>query len=90
MVLTENGDVVTCCQLPKDRQEFLCGNILDDPLADILERRQKMPVCEDCVGTGLASYINGSIKVPASYRRGLRQTVLFVERKLRRIFSGRW
>ena len=74
----------------KDRPEFLCGNILNDTLADILERRQKMPVCEDCVGTGLASYIASSIKVPASYRRGLRQTVLLFERKLRRVFSGRW
>jgi MoaA/NifB/PqqE/SkfB family radical SAM enzyme len=90
LVLTENGDVVACCQLPKDRPEFLCGNILNDTLTDILKRRQEMPVCEDCIRTGLASYINRSIKVPASYRRGLRQTVLFVERKLLRIFSGRW
>jgi len=90
LVLTENGDVVTCCQLPKDRPEFLCGNILDDSLADILKRRQEMPVCEDCVRTGLASYIAGSIKVPASYRRGLRQTVLIIEGKLRRLISGRW
>jgi len=90
LVLAENGDVVTCCQLPKDRPEFLCGNILYDSLADILKRRHEMPVCEDCVGTGLASYIAGSIKAPASYRRGLRQTVLFIEQKLRRIFSGRW
>ena len=90
LVLTENGDVVTCCQLPKDRPEFQCGNILDDPLEDILERRRKMPVCEDCVGTGLAAYINSSIKAPASYRRDLGQTVLIIERKLRRIFSGRW
>jgi len=49
-----------------------------------------MPVCEDCVGTGLASYIASSIKAPASYRRDLRQTVLFVEHILRRIFSRRW
>ncbi len=90
LVLTENGDVVTCCQLPKDRPEFLCGNILADPLSEILKRRQQMPVCEGCVETGLASYIAGSIKVPVTYRRGLRQTALGIAGKLHRIFSWRW
>jgi hypothetical protein len=84
------GSRVTSGQLPNDRPESLCGNIPEDTLADILKRRQEMPVCADCVGTGLPSYIAGSIKAPASYGRGLRQTVLFIEGKLRRIYSGRW
>ena len=89
LVLAENADVVACCQLPKDRPEFLCGNILRDGLADILKRRQEMPVCRDCVRTGLAPYINSSIKTPASYRKGYQQSLIFIMRKLRRILSGR-
>jgi len=89
LVLTENADVVACCQLPKDRPEFLCGNMIRDDLADILKRRRELPVCRDCIRTGLASYINRSIRTPALYRKGLRQSLLLLERKLRRISRGR-
>jgi len=88
LVLTENADVVACCQLPKDRPEYLCGNVMRDDLSDILNRRQEMPVCRDCIRTGLASYINSSIKTPASYRKGILQSLLFIRQKLRRVLAG--
>jgi hypothetical protein len=89
LVLTENADVVACCQLPKDRPEFLCGNVFREDLSRILDRRKEMPVCRDCIRTGMAFYINNSIKAPASYRKGLRQTLLIAARKIRRVFPGR-
>jgi hypothetical protein len=89
LVLTENADVVACCQLPKDRPEHLCGNVIHDDLAGILERRQANPLCRECIRSGLASYINGSIKAPPSYRKGVRQSLLFLRRYLRRMFPGR-
>lgn len=88
LVLTEHADVVLCCQLPKDRPEFHCGNILQEGLADILERRQEMPVCRDCLRSGLAFYVNQSIRTPAFYRKGLRQTLLFLRHRLRRALPG--
>lgn len=89
LILTENADVVACCQLPKDRPEFLCGNVLQEDLSSLLERRRETPVCRECIRTGLASYINSSIRPPASYRKGIRQSFLFLRQKLRRALTGR-
>lgn len=89
LVLTENADVIACCQLPKDRPDFLCGNVIQDDLSSILNRRQEMPVCGDCIRTGLASYINSSIKTPEHYKKGIIQSLLFIRQKLLRVLPGR-
>jgi hypothetical protein len=57
-------------------------------MADILRRRQGMPICRDCIRSGPAIDINLSIRTPAFYRKGLRQALPSLRHKLQRAFPG--
>lgn len=85
LIITENADVVVCCQLPKHGADFLCGNILSEGIDDVLKKKEKMRVCESCIRTGLAYYLNNSLAVPAFYKRSLHQYFLLLKRKTRRM-----
>lgn len=76
LIIAENGDIVACCQLPKHKPEFLCGNVIVDDARQIFQSRRSMSVCNDCIRSGLAYYINTSIVQPDGYRFSLKQRYL--------------
>lgn len=86
LIITEDADVLVCCQLPKHGADFSCGNIIREGINDVLRRKEKMRVCESCIRTGLAYYLNNSLAVPAFYRRSLRQYILLLKSKSQRLF----
>jgi MoaA/NifB/PqqE/SkfB family radical SAM enzyme len=64
LVIDEVGNVDGCCQLPKNNQEYICGNILKDDWEKILMKKVAMPVCSDCLKSGLAYYLNNYTATP--------------------------
>lgn len=84
MIITENGDVPVCCQTPKSDPDFTCGNILSDEVGKIVERKENMRVCGNCIQSGLAFYINSSLRVPEFYRRSAWQYYLLFRSKFLR------
>jgi len=67
LVINENADVVTCCQLPPHESEYLCGNVCKDPVDRIIEQKEQRPVCKGCINSGLAYYLNNSLVTPEWY-----------------------
>lgn len=88
LVVTESGDVMACCQHPKGRAELVCGNILMDDIAGIMERRESLPVCRGCIASGLAGYINGSIRAPGFYRGGWSQRFIRMKGRIGKLVSA--
>ena len=85
LVIDENGDVATCCQIPKDHKDYSCGNILEHDIREIFRKRKDSQVCRHCIDSGLAFYLNNSIAQPDFYRRGYRQNFLILKERLRRV-----
>lgn len=85
LIISENADVMACCQLPKDRPEFICGNILEDSIDSIINRKRNLPVCNECIKLGLAYYINHSLVTPHEHKKSLNQLGLSVKRKIRKL-----
>ncbi|KAF0146419.1 MAG: hypothetical protein FD156_87 [Nitrospirae bacterium] len=85
LIITEDADVLVCCQLPKHGADFSCGNILSEGIDDVLKRKNKMHVCENCSRSGLAYYINNSLSEPTFYKRSLYQYFLLLKSKIQRL-----
>lgn len=83
--IDENSNLVTCCQLPQNHEDYPCGNILTDDLNEIFKKRQNRQVCKKCLGSGLAYYINNALATPDFYRRGLRQKFLVLRNIVKKI-----
>jgi MoaA/NifB/PqqE/SkfB family radical SAM enzyme len=64
LVIDENANVSCCCQLPLTDKDFLCGNILTDDWDTILRKKTAMPVCTNCLKSGLSYYIHNSLISP--------------------------
>jgi MoaA/NifB/PqqE/SkfB family radical SAM enzyme len=88
LIITENADVLVCCQLPKHGADFSCGNIISEGIDDVLKKKEKMRVCESCIRTGLAYYLNTSLAVPTFYKRSLFQHFLLLKSKIRRLIRS--
>lgn len=63
LVLDENANVCICCQTPKD-DNFLCGNLLEGNIEEILQRRRTSAVCQDCIKSKMAFIFNNSLYSP--------------------------
>ena len=87
LIITENADVMACCQLPKERAEFSCGNILTDTIDSILRKKRSVPVCKECTELGLAYYINHSLITPPEHKKSLTQRTFSLKRKIRKILQ---
>ena len=89
LVITEEAEVLGCCQLPKGNPEYSCGNLLRDGFEDIMARKERLPICEGCLRSGLAWYINHSLSEPTGYRRSLLQRLIRLGGRARRLGAGK-
>ena len=85
LTIDESANLVVCCQLARDHEEYRVGNILTDDIDTILKKRESCNVCRDCIRTGLAFYINQSLKSPEMYRPSMNQRIIFLRHVLKRI-----
>jgi wyosine [tRNA(Phe)-imidazoG37] synthetase (radical SAM superfamily) len=67
LVLDEESNVLTCCQVPKYDNRYIVGNVLKDPIDEIMKKKRVCAVCKECVGSGLAYYLNTSLACPEFY-----------------------
>lgn len=67
LVLDEESNVLTCCQVPKYENKYIVGNVLKDTIDEIMARKKECAVCKECVGSGLAYYLNTSLACPEFY-----------------------
>ncbi|MFC1621053.1 radical SAM protein [Candidatus Omnitrophota bacterium] len=81
LIIDEEGDVATCCQIARDHKEYSCGNILKEDIDRIFEKRKNRQVCRECIDSGLAFYLNSSIAPPDFYRRGMKQNFIALKHK---------
>ncbi|MBI5382478.1 MAG: hypothetical protein HZA31_11310 [Opitutae bacterium] len=87
LVLDENGRIVTCCQIARDHPDFACGSALHDDIPALLRRRTRQPVCAECIGSGLAHYLNTALRRPDFYRPSLRQRIMHLKTRLQRVLK---
>jgi len=52
--IDEYGNVGTCCQIPANHPDYLCGNLFKDELQDILKKKFSRPFCTTCKDYGMA------------------------------------
>lgn len=83
--IDETGHIVTCCQIARDHPDYDCGDALRDELAAALNRKTAQPVCQGCIGSGLAYYLNTALQTPPFYKPSLRQHALRVRQTWLRI-----
>ena len=83
LAVDELGNVLNCCQVPKEKA-FFRGNLLTDNYQDILSARIKNDVCKKCTESGLAYYLNNSLNTPKFYRRSLSQTIKYWQTRVNR------
>ncbi|MEB2308208.1 MAG: radical SAM protein [Candidatus Brocadiaceae bacterium] len=84
LIIDENAHMITCCQLARNHKEYSCGNILDTDIEIILNKRKNHKVCRECVGSGLAYYLNNSMAMPDFYRRSAKQKVLALKQRIKK------
>jgi MoaA/NifB/PqqE/SkfB family radical SAM enzyme len=63
LVLDENADILTCCFLPKDHPDYLCGNLFDDIMSENFKSETVKEECKFCLESGL-SYCVHSVTTP--------------------------
>lgn len=84
LIIDENTNVITCCQLPRNHGEYSCGTILEEDFETILNNRKNRQVCKECVSSGLAFYLNNSMVMPDFYKRSTKQKVLALRQRIKR------
>ena len=89
--IDEMGNVVTCCQVARDHPDYACGHVVRDDLQAALQKKLRQPVCNGCICSGLAYYLNTSLQRPPFYSPSLRQRVMRFRWVLRRVADeGFW
>lgn len=74
--IDEHGNVVTCCQIPKNHQFYSSGNLLDSgKWVEILENKNNHSGCNECIKSGLAYYINSSL-IRTEFKQSFKQKIL--------------
>jgi len=58
LVIDEEGNMATCCALPKDHPDYNCGNVLNDDIGMILRNKHSRPVCRPCHQQGITYALN--------------------------------
>jgi MoaA/NifB/PqqE/SkfB family radical SAM enzyme len=66
LAIDENSNLLLCCQVPTGAT-FSVGNLLTDDVAQMLAKRRANDTCGECVGKGLAYYLNNSLGEPEFY-----------------------
>ena len=72
LMIDENANVNTCCSLPTNHPDYLCGNILKDDIDQILTNKVTKPVCKWCIDTGLSNYLTNTTS-PTFYQFNIKQ-----------------
>jgi len=90
--IDENGVIATCCQIARDHPDYGCGNAQQGDLAAALRLKGRKPVCSQCIGSGLAFYLNTTLKRPDFYRPSLYQRTRRLLRRARELplVLSRW
>lgn len=74
--IDESGNVVTCCQIPKDHKFYSSGNLIaSDEWTKILGGKNSHDGCNECINSGLAYYINGSF-IKTEFKQSFKQKLL--------------
>ena len=66
LAIDENSNLLLCCQVPTGAT-FSVGNLLTGDVAEMLAKRKSNDTCSQCVGKGLAHYLNNSLGHPEFY-----------------------
>lgn len=74
--IDEQGNVVTCCQIPVDHEHYSEGNLLrNDNTLEMILKKNNHEGCKNCIESGFAFYINNSM-TPAKYIKSRKQQLL--------------
>lgn len=84
LIIDENAHMITCCQLARNHKEYSCGTILDTDIEIILNKRKNHLVCRECMGSGLAYYLNNSMAMPDFYKRSAKQKILALKQRIKK------
>lgn len=68
LTIDENCQVVLCCTLPADHEQYHLGSLFDLSLKQIRAAKRSRPVCGECIKDG-AAYWSLSAPVPEIFRR---------------------
>lgn len=80
LTIDEQGNILTCCVLPRNHPDYSCGTLLAHDFESSLNARTEKNVCKYCINTGLAGYIN-HLKCPSDYAKSFKQLLLPLIRK---------
>ncbi|HEB71906.1 MAG TPA: hypothetical protein ENI77_04730 [Nitrospirae bacterium] len=58
LVIDEEGNMATCCGLPKEHEDYHCGNVLNDDIDQTLRNKFNKPVCDYCHKEGITYALN--------------------------------
>ncbi len=86
LVIDENANVPLCCQVPKGDQ-YSAGNILDDDINGIFQRRERNDICSKCISTGMARYLNTALEFSSVRWPNRMHPVQQIYRRLRNRFG---
>lgn len=54
LVIDEFGNVLPCCALPKEHEQYTIGSIFDLELPELLSLKKSQSVCNKCLSKGMA------------------------------------
>lgn len=60
LVIDELENVLTCCVVPKNNRYYSIGSIFDLSSKDIHDKKTHQAICEDCLKSGLAYWMNNT------------------------------
>lgn len=72
-MLDEHANVTTCCVLPANHPDYSCGNILTDNIEEILKKKVTMPICKECMDSGLSNKFV-AVCLPDFYQYNVKHT----------------
>jgi MoaA/NifB/PqqE/SkfB family radical SAM enzyme len=89
--IDESGTIVTCCQIGKGDPGYGNGHAVTDDLQAAIQKKMTNAVCNGCIGSGLAYYLNTALQRPAFYKPSLRQRLIRARSVYRRaVDEGFW
>ncbi len=74
--IDEHGQVIVCGLMARDNPGYACGSTAAGHLEQSIAKAQEQPICQTCIGSGLAHYLHNTMHSPAFYRPSAYQRLL--------------
>ncbi|MEI6516491.1 MAG: hypothetical protein WCO77_10960 [bacterium] len=83
LTIDEDFNALTCCAVSKHHKDYAIGSIFELSAEDLLVRKTSRPMCEACIASGAAFWVNSSY-VP-DFAKELRRSEYTLSPGLRRM-----